>query len=244
MSSATTFKALLVGYVLLWAASLAHSLSGENGTHKCGFRDRTVKEVETENRNAQATLRRKSSARGSNAMAAVGGTINVYFHVIEKSGSPNQVTNTMISNQMNVLNAAYADGGWTFVLAGKDVTINNAWYTMTSRTSSEFDAKYALRKGTASDLNFYTADLQGGLLGWATFPNDYGPSASWRDGVVCDFGTLPGGNSSPYNLGDTATHEVGHWMGLYHTFQGGCSGGDSVADTPAVAAANYGCPGS
>jgi hypothetical protein len=242
--SAVAFKALLLGSALLWAVSVAHSHSGENSTRICGFRDRTIKEVEIETRKTQETLRRKSSERGSNAIAAVGGTINVYFHVIESSASPNEVTNTMISDQIAVLNAAYADGGWTFVLVSTDVTINDDWYTMTSGTSSEYDAKYALRKGTAKDLNLYTADLTNGLLGWATFPSDYGVSGSYRDGVVCKLTSLPGGSFSPYNLGATGTHEVGHWMGLYHTFQGGCSGGDSVADTPAVAAANYGCPGS
>ena len=170
-------------------------------------------------------------------------TIPVYFHVInDGANSAGNVPDSWITGQMNVLNSAYANTPFRFTLAGTTRTTNATWYTMGPNTTAESQAKAALRQGGAGTLNIYTANPGGGLLGWATFPNNYAGAPS-RDGVVILYSSMPGGNAAPYNLGDTGTHEVGHWLGLYHTFQGGCtSTNDQVADTPAERSAAYGCP--
>ena len=93
-------------------------------------------------------------------------------------------------------------------------------------------------------LNLWAANLGSQLLGYATFPGG-NPSL---DGVAIGynfFGTV-GTLSPPYNKGRTATHEVGHWLWLYHIWgddNGSCGGSDLVGDTPNQAAEFYGCPG-
>jgi hypothetical protein len=178
---------------------------------------------------------------GGGGPAVTGGVIDVYFHVIN-DGSTGNLSDSMIAAQMLVLNDAYAATGWSFQLAATDRTTNSTWFNSCDSSSVESQMKTALRKGTADDLNLYSCNPGGGLLGWATFPSSYASSPS-MDGVVLLYSSLPGGGAVPYDEGDTATHEIGHWMGLYHTFQGGCSKrNDYVGDTAAERSAAYGCP--
>lgn len=173
-----------------------------------------------------------------------GGTINVQFHVITRGSgaSDGVVSDDMIQAQMDVLNRSYSRWGWTFHLATVDRTNNPDWFRMTIGSVEESEAKSALRQGGAADLNIYTAGPEGNLLGWATFPWFVNSQRS-QDGVVVLFSSLPGGSSAPYDLGDTATHEVGHWMGLLHTFEGACTpANDLVLDTPAERTSAFGCP--
>jgi hypothetical protein len=188
-----------------------------------------------------ATVQTRSRAASTARLGDV--PIPVYFHVINTgTGIGNgDVPDSQITAQISVLNQAYAPST-SFALAGIDRTTNATWYSAGPGTAAERNMKAALRRGSADDLNIYSSNPGGGLLGWATFPWSYTGAPS-QDGVVVLFSSLPGGTAAPYNLGDTATHEVGHWLGLYHTFQGGCNKkGDYVDDTPSERSPAFGCP--
>ena len=139
-----------------------------------------------------------------------------------------------------VQNAAYAPYSISFTLAGTDWTVNSGW----AADGSELAMKKALRKGTYKDLNLYFMKSMN-YLGYCYFPvsTTSGSNDFFYDGCSILSSTTPGGSETNYNQGQTVTHEVGHWLGLYHTFQGGCTGtGDSVSDTPAESSAASGCP--
>ncbi|KAG5728152.1 Ulilysin [Termitomyces sp. T112] len=177
-------------------------------------------------------------------------TIDVHFHVVyaNQTLEGGFVPDSQIQAQLDVLNMDYAESGVKWNLVNTTRIQSQEWFDSVAPDSPENSAlKSVFRYGNESILNVYTVGFvknveAQGLLGYSTFPADY-KSNPKDDGVVIRYSSLPNGTAAPFNLGRTLTHEVGHWVGLYHTFQGGCDGsGDSVDDTPAEASPASGCP--
>ncbi|HYC61749.1 MAG TPA: zinc metalloprotease [Thermoanaerobaculia bacterium] len=252
-------RSLIVALTLVFALgafaqdvvdSPGHALDLGRAAHPRACATHQPSEFEAQAIEAAAT--EMAALRGDRPAFAVEAisTINVYVHVITNTSGAGNISDTVIANQIRVMNDSFSGltGGYNtkfrFALAGITRTANNTYFTAGYGTTAETSMKNALRVGGAKDLNMYFNQPSTGELGWATFPSSYS-SQPKKDGVVCDGRTVPGGSFSPYNQGDTATHEVGHWLGLYHTFQGGCSkNNDFVADTPASKSPTFGCPAS
>lgn len=226
-----------VSIAFAWLVMGSSAIAQEHLSVRCV----TKEPNELERGRIEQEIARNREVRQSVGLFLSPTTVSVYVHIIEGS-TPSDVSDSDVSAQIAVLNNAYAGMGFTFKVVRTDRTSNAAWYVMSPGSTTEAAAKAYLRRGTAADLNLYIANPGGGITGWASFPSSYAKNPT-DDGVVLLYSTLPGGSTAPYNEGDIATHEVGHWLGLYHTFQGGCKGrGDLVGDTPAEASPAFGCP--
>ena len=214
----------------------SHQSFIESGA-RCSTKQPDAIEAEELDNKIAATMKKRGKALGSVQ-------VPVYFHVINRGpGIENgDIPVSMIREQMRVLNEGFANSGFQFNLVEVDRTTNAAWFNMAPGTEAELQAKTALQKGGNDALNIYTS-LAGGYLGYAYFPSILETTSRVLDGVVVLYSSLPGGSAEPYNLGDTVTHEVGHWLALFHTFDGRCGAfGDFIGDTPAERSPASRCP--
>ena len=179
-----------------------------------------------------AQILKAKAARGLAPKAGqlAAANVPVYIHVMRSSSGAGDVTSTQISQQIAELNQNFAGGessqaantGFSFYLAGTYRYNNSTWH----RDGQSTTYRAQTRKGGKNALNIWLVNFS--YLGIATFPWDYASNPS-IDGIRVQYSSLPGGSATNFNLGKTATHEAGHWFGLYHTFQGGCT---SARTTP------------
>ena len=168
--------------------------------------------------------------------------IPVQFHVLRKKNGDWDVTDEQITDQLDVLNDSFAEHGFRFALGGVSRRNKNkfARKCLSERVEARFKKRYAIDLRTT--LNVYSCRPKEDVLGYAYFPSDY-PEDDFMHGVVLLHATFPGGRAVPFDLGDTLVHEVGHYLGLYHTFEGKCGKrGDRISDTPREQSPASGCP--
>lgn len=192
-------------------------------------------------------------------------TIPVVFHIIYNTQDDN-IKRNQIEDALRILNEDFrkqnadagnlrpifqsrqADTEIEFALAKKDPDGNctEGITRMQSSLSVDADPRDRVKSLVQWDPDKYlniwvvrsiiSESGSGTILGYANFP---WMSAS-TDGIVIRHDALGLVGTAAYD-GRTLTHEIGHYLGLLHTFQSGCSGGDNIADTPPVASASYGC---
>ncbi|OAA72606.1 metalloprotease MEP1-like protein [Cordyceps fumosorosea ARSEF 2679] len=167
---------------------------------------------------------------------------NTYVHIIQSaagtSPASGYISRQQIDAQMRVLNQEYAIANVAFNYVNTSYTVNSRWANAAYPGDSiESEMKPRLRVGGRLDLNlFYIPGWRGS--GVCRFPNWIGRNDEYLsiDGCMQASDSFPDGTRN--RRGFLTVHEVGHWVGLLHTFQGGCNGGDQVADTPAEATPN------
>jgi hypothetical protein len=229
------------GTICLRPASLGPAAAARGGT---GADTRPVSAEEQ--RAIRSDVKSRLAQQGLTMAQAAQTTasVPVYVHVMRDSQGNGDVSDQQIRQQIAELNQDFAGGessaaadlGFSFRLAGVDRFDNDKWHQ--DKASAQY--RKQTRQGGANALNIWLVDFD--FLGIATFPWDYQKQPG-IDGIRVHFDSLPGGSIANFNQGKTATHEAGHWFGLFHTFQGGCKDpGDEVADTPAQASPTSGCP--
>jgi hypothetical protein len=178
--------------------------------------------------------------------------VNVLYRTAAENISLAQIQSQIdvLNKDFNALNSDFNQVPTAFAGVKANVGISFVLQNVVRKatTTTSFSTNDAMKKASTgiapttptTVLNMWSCNLGGGILGYAQFPG----GASATDGVVMDnnaFGTT-GSVTAPFNLGRTATHEVGHWMNLRHIWGDATCGSDLVSDTPTHNEPNYGVP--
>lgn len=260
-----TFFNLIIILFLFVSASI-----GQRNCGSMEVLDRQIKEnplliqnMDEIERQVQEYIKKHTNGDGKRTVI----TIPTVFHVVYRTSAEN-ISDAQIMSQLTVLNQDYsatnsdignvpstfsglvANAEVQFCLATQDPNgAATTGITRKSTTVSSWGTNDSVKKSSqggvdpwnaSNYLNIWVCNIGGGILGYAQFP---GGSAA-TDGVVLDYrytGTI-GTATAPFNLGRTATHEVGHWLNLRHIWGDATCGSDLVSDTPTHNTSNYGCP--
>jgi hypothetical protein len=200
--------------------------------------------------------RRPGAARTTAAVPAVLPShihVTVRIHIIRGTHTADRrVSAALARYTFSTLQRGYAGAqdpsmtptGIDFSLAAITITRNDGWFHATPGSPAEIAMERALHRGGGRTLNIYlngVHDHGAQILGHARWPWQFARSPR-LDGIVINVASLSGGRAAGYNRGDTVIHESGHWLGLFHTFEGGCAGpGDYIADTAPEASPSFRC---
>ncbi len=207
---------------------------------RCGVAPLTLQEQEAIEERARPLLQARAFGL---AAATEDDKIDVWVHVVH-DGKNGLVPDRDVIKQIKVLNRAFKKHGIEFELAGITKTKKRSWFRKCGTWNPYRKMTDKLAVDPSRNLNIYTCD-PGGVLGlvWDLPGGPTGITGTAQDGVVALYSSLPNGTAAPYDEGDTVTHEVGHWAGLYHTFESRCNApGDRVDDTPPESSPAFGCP--
>jgi hypothetical protein len=165
--------------------------------------------------------------------------IPIIWHAVE-SNRKGRLTKAQVLEQIDVLNRAFEPGGVHFTLSRLRAVKNARYYSLCATDALE-EMTQALAVDPAHGINVYSCLPGDDVLGLATMPRTY-QEDDQRHGVVIDYRTVPAKKKNDYNRGATLVHEIGHYLGLYHTFEFGCDLNDYIDDTAPEDEPTWGCP--
>lgn len=237
--SCANVRRLLVALMCTWLSAVPAPALGQAGTlsEEESMRRCPVKVPPGVMSAEVFTIIRQLQSKPAETKDAI--VVPVYVHILQSSSGSNPVTPTHISRTIQVLNRAFVKAGFQFRLQSTETVVNNEWAVISETEEYLYDEIAGSENtGVRRGVNVYIGQLEG-LCGIADLPYSENPN----EALFLSYDCMVGGRLS--NDTDTIAHEMGHFMGLLHTFApepNGCRGnGDGISDTPFEKVEHYQC---